>query len=301
MTERYKRFPPGWGNIKVPTSSRGAALAGLSMYAACRWRGVWAQRLAWAATWLLGPRGLPGRRSAWQPPMEPEVFLELCSLWRAELGGFEALAVHERRQTSRPGIAVLLLERGGPVAFLKLRPQIDGELDREAEALSLMARSRPRSFWVPRLLALGEHRGWRYLGCTPLPPQIHRAPRFAPLVGICQEIELGLAELGRPEGTPSHWRPMHGDLTPWNLRRLAGEDLVLTDWERAGWGPPGADEILYQAAQAALGREPWEASPYDEAVEFWRRRIQLEPADDRDHRFRRLLARTLEEMAKRPA
>ena len=119
--ERYKEFPPGWGQLRVPTSSRSAALAGLAMYAACRPRGVWALRAVRMAVWALGPKALPGRARPWRPPLEDELWSALLTRWREDLGQFDEMAVYERTQPHRPGFALLLMQSGRPIAFLRLR------------------------------------------------------------------------------------------------------------------------------------------------------------------------------------
>ncbi|MGH8935436.1 MAG: phosphotransferase [Acidimicrobiia bacterium] len=296
MNELYKDFPPGWGHVKVPTTSREAALSGLTLYAACRRRGLWAQRLAWAGIRLAGPWVIPGRRLPWSPPMDTAIWRELRRRWRDELGEFDSLAIYERAQASRLGLATLLLAQGRPVAFVKLRLHASAELDSEARALQLMLGGRPEPFSVPQLLGTGAFSGWHYLACAPLPPGIHHPAHSPPLKSIVVRIEEGLASLERPAGTPSHWRPMHGDLTPWNLRRAGPERLVLTDWEEAGWGPPGADEVLYRTAEAALWRRRAGVSDHIEAVRFWRERVAARPQDDRDYRLTRLLSRALDRM-----
>ncbi len=73
---------------------------------------------------------------------------------------------------------------------------------------------------------------------------------------------------------PGHWRPMHGDFTPWNLRASGGGQLTLVDWEDAGWGPPRADEVLYRAVSGALTRRPVIGlGGAAEAVGFWAERV----------------------------
>jgi thiamine kinase-like enzyme len=49
--------------------------------------------------------------------------------------------------------------------------------------------------------------------------------------------------------------PVHGDLTPWNLRRTP-RGLVLFDWESAGWRAPGSDLALYRRSCDEI-RRPW--------------------------------------------
>src|SRR4051812_25209257 len=91
MAPRYKDFPPGWNHIKVPMSSRRAALAGLSLYAACRPTALWSQRVAWVCIKIFGPRALPGRSVNWGALARPE-WMELSEVWRRELGRFDEVA-----------------------------------------------------------------------------------------------------------------------------------------------------------------------------------------------------------------
>ena len=42
--------------------------------------------------------------------------------------------------------------------------------------------------------------------------------------------------LPRADGIPPHWRPIHGDYVPWNLREDDRGQLWLLDWEDAGGG-----------------------------------------------------------------
>ena len=55
-------------------------------------------------------------------------------------------------------------------------------------------------------------------------------------------------------GIPPHWRPIHGDYVPWNLREDSSGQLWLLDWEDAGWGPPLADFVRYIVAYHSLSR-----------------------------------------------
>jgi aminoglycoside phosphotransferase (APT) family kinase protein len=92
---------------------------------------------------------------------------------------------------------------------------------------------------------------------------------------VVEEIAAALRTLPRAAETPPHWRPMHGDLTPWNLRRLDAGPMILFDWEDAGWGPPGADEVLFRATEAALGsgRKGNDERDHEEALAFWQERL----------------------------
>jgi len=295
-TRRYKDFPPGWGHIKVPVSSRRATLAGLALYTPCLPRGAWAQRIALACVTVFGPTALPGRRHAWSP-MDEEEWLELSDAWRRELGSFDDVVGYHRLQASRGGLALLLLHKGTPMAFVKLRRDDSGSLLTETIAMQAAWSYRPTTFQVPEPLRSGSASGWRYLACAPLPAGPHHPPRNPPLPAILEEIEAALAGLPRPTRTPAHWRPMHGDFAPWNLRQMRGGSLALIDWENAGWGPPGADEVFYRATQSALRRQL--AGPCDapEAIRFWCERVSMQPENSRDGRLAHALREAFDRMA----
>lgn len=277
MTELYKAFPPRWGHLQVPTSSRAAALAGLALYAPCRPAAVWVHRVARAATALLGPGSLPQTKRPWQPPFDLETWSALKSRWHQELGAFDSMAIYQRPQAHRSGLAMLLILKGSPLAFLRIRQ--DGErLRTEARVLDALCDFGPRSFSVRRPRSLGQVGGWHYLATTALPPRPHRVATNPPLEQITREIGLSLASLPRPEDTPAHWIPMHGDLTPWNLRQFPDGSLHLIDWEDADWGPPEADRLLYEATAAALSNEVPQRSVAHEALAYWEARLEARPA-----------------------
>ncbi len=77
MNSRFKAFPPGWNNIRVPTHRKGATLAGIATYGPCAHRGVWAQRAVWGLVTLGGPR-LRTRLEALKQPIlsDPDTFAE---------------------------------------------------------------------------------------------------------------------------------------------------------------------------------------------------------------------------------
>lgn len=288
MTQRYKDFPPGWHHLRIPVTSRRSALAALAMYAACRPTAIWAQRVAWAGVWLAGPRILPGRAVPWVP-LGDVAWSELMERLRAELPAFDTVAGYQRSQPGRGGCSLLLMRRDQPVAFLKLACSDDGAPSPAEHALAIMRRSRVTAFLVPQVLSGGALPGWRYFATTPLPSRLHRPPNAPPLDVIAREIDAALAALPRPAHSPSHWRPMHGDLTPWNLRQ-SGRQLFLVDWEQCGWGPPGADVLLYRVTDAVLrgGREDGSIARTTgvETVEFWRERIDAKwRGGARDDRF----------------
>jgi aminoglycoside phosphotransferase (APT) family kinase protein len=71
---------------------------------------------------------------------------------------------------------------------------------------------------------------------------------------VAEDVSVALKEvLPRPHGIPAHWRPIHGDYVPWNLREDGRGQLWLLDWEDAAWGPPLADLVRYIVAYQSLG------------------------------------------------
>lgn len=291
----HKSFPPGRGQLSIPMSSRGAALAGLSLYATCRMTATLAQRATWMCISLLGPRAIPGKSRAWQP-LSGDAWEALSQILRRDVGAFDEIAGYGRTDASRGGVALLLLRDGVPIAFVKLREGVSPSLDHERLASELAFQHAPRSFRVAEPISAGYAGGWSYFAVNALPARLHRVPMAPPVEVIAEEIGAALASLPRSADTAPHWHPMHGDFTPWNLRELGRGDLVLLDWEHAAWGPPGADAVLYRAASSALTQALPAPSPYDEAIQFWRERIAARDGDARDRRLDEALLRALAEM-----
>lgn len=282
---RFKRFPPGSGNLWVPLDSRESAMAAISLWPACRASAVWARRLAHAGVRMAGARILPGRSRTWIPPTGTGIWRRLLARWGRDVGAVGSWSVYERPQVEREGFAALLLADGRPRGFAKVR-SVEAPVVREWEAMRAARRLEPTSFDVPRPLSTGREEGWHWWLSEPLPMGLHAPPRDPPLTAITAEIVEALEGLPRPEGTPEHWIPMHGDLTPWNLRESTN-GLILIDWEDAGWGPPGADEVLYRAVEAALGGELRRVPDAREAIDFWREATDAEGGEARDRRLAR--------------
>ena len=149
------------------------------------------------------------------------------------------------------------------------------------------------SFRIPACTDAFSFEHWSVRQYEPL-PQFHRPAWWDPsrIRAVAADTSRALAgALERPGPIPAHWRPMHGDLVPWNLREDTRGDLWLVDWEDAGWGPPLADLIRFivayhslgwsgpariaRLARAALPDEPVEAVL--EVARFWLRHRNLRP------------------------
>jgi len=269
MKNLYKAFPPGWSNILLPTHRRGATLAGIATYTPCAPKGVWGQRVAWSLVSVGGARLLPGRRSAWQPPVPAQEWNTLLADLRAIAGSFDSHTVYERRR-GRKGLLMLLLDGDDPVAFVKAEEGKAPGILAEESALLLVERFDAKAFKTPRVLGSGIVAGWRYLVSSPMPPRMHRMVEGAPAEAILEEIAAVLSSREPPQALPDGWEPFHGDFTPWNLRQIGDATPWLIDWEETGWAPPNADRVFYAATAYALGRpttnEPLTRS---EAAAYW--------------------------------
>lgn len=269
MESTYKAFPPGWNNIRVPVHRKGATLAGIATYTPCVAKGIWGQRAAWALVAAGGPRLLPGRTSTWEPPLERDDWQHFLSELSAIAGTFDSHTVYERRR-GRRGLMMLLLAGDDPIGFVKARELPGNGVIREEEALRLVAGAGPETFQSPTVLGSGEVGGWRYLVTSPIPPRMHRMIDGIPPAAMVDEIDSILSGLSRPSDVPGHWRPFHGDFTPWNLRQIDNHRPWLIDWEDSGFAPPEADMTLYLATAYAIGKQLAEVPlARSEAVEYW--------------------------------
>lgn len=276
---RFKAYPPGLGHVLVPAAPRKAALDGSSLYTPARRRGVMLHRASRVllrtvgTAWLTSVPGedMPLQREDW-------------SAFHASLvaGGIPAdsVAFHGRTQVHRLSFSLITIGSEGVTAFVRVA---DGAaLDAESRSIAMLEKFGPASFVHPRILLRGSVGAIEYAAYSPVLSGFHGPPRNPKIGPVIADIQEALADLPKPPGTPSHWVPMHGDFTPWNLREFQGE-LVLIDWESCGWGPPHADEVLYIAASRVLGLRTPDGVRTDEAAEFWRDRLgrSLQGRDDR--------------------
>lgn len=280
----HKRFPPGRGHVLLPTSSRRAARAGLSLYAACKPRVLRAQQVADALVATVGPRWLPGQAAPLQLPVDGEVHDALLEELERDLGAFDELAVYQRSQTTRGGFALLPLRHGRPIAFVKVRTRRAGRsFDTEVDAMRAV-RASAVAFAVPTVLATGRVAHLDWMASTSLPGRVHRPPKSVDIDAVTKDIQRGLASWPRPAGVAAHWRPMHGDFAPWNLRQGRDGTLTLIDWDDVGWGPPGADAVFYWALARAMGHRATVSDDalLPEAAAYWHDRVRRRPVEGRD-------------------
>jgi thiamine kinase-like enzyme len=144
-----------------------------------------------------------------------------------------------------------------------------------------------------------------------LSKRLHAPAVRVALADLERDIRRSLSDwLPSPAGTPDHWVPIHGDLTPWNLRRTTysrGSDSrpFLIDWESTRWGPPGADTVYLwlssaasdiRASARAARRQVLELSPdnREESRAFWFEIISARSRDDEDGDVSRRMLELLE-------
>jgi hypothetical protein len=109
-------------------------------------------------------------------------------------------------------------------------------------------------FRIPKIIDSRDIGRWHLRIVEPLPVR-HRPHPWDPvgLHAIARDIARVLAEtLARPVEASESWVPIHGDLTPWNLRVDGRGRVWLLDWEWATWGPRIADILRYAITYRSL-------------------------------------------------
>ncbi len=182
---------------------------------------------------------------------------DLDTALRMVLPGFRPLGLVLPRQSGRQRLSALGRMTGNLVV-VKLGGD-DDVLRHEASVLQLLADRPLPGIATPEPLGFGPltlgHETLTFLATTGIALRGQRPAIDEPL----HRFEHDLGE--RLGALPTHGAantdvPVHGDLTPWNLRRTS-RGLALFDWETAGWGPPGADLAHYRTACDEV-RRPWQ-------------------------------------------
>jgi hypothetical protein len=157
---------------------------------------------------------------------------------------------------------------------VKVRPDWDATV----ELLAISQVREAETFTAPTVVGRHLSSGWTSLGFTALPGRIHSPRVSVPIRAIAEEVSERI-QVAAP--CPPGWRPMHGDMAPWNLRQMPGIGPVLFDWEHVAPAPPLADLVFYVAAATAVG-VPVDMEPdfNAEAVAFWQEEIPRRFGDD---------------------
>ena len=157
--------------------------------------------------------------------------------------------IHFKSQWGKQRSSMLGLDSmGKPCWFVVIEPK-------EKDDFRSRVRS-TRSFRITACVDSFVYDAWSVRQFEPL-PRFHRPARWNParIRRVAEDVSLALNGVLPPAvGIPKHWRPMHGDYVPWNLREDSSGQLWLIDWEDAGWGPPLADFVRYIVAYHSLSR-----------------------------------------------
>ncbi len=263
------RYPPR-GRLQVPLGTRRGARAAVATTMACKPAPVALHHAVALYAGLFGARGLPGPREQADPGLAPAG--EVFAACRAAVGPFDAVALITRRQAERSGMLALLLRDDRPVAFVKAVAQASAHgLHVERACLAALSADRDAPVMVPAPVDGGiTAHGIAWTAMRPLPSRPHRPAWRAPVDTIVTWLQDRLAGALARGDAPDHWRPMHGDFAPWNLRRVFRGPLVLFDFEDAAYAPPQADRTYWRVTSAVLRGRTAPAGLDGEAAPFWR-------------------------------
>jgi hypothetical protein len=210
---------------------------------------------------ILAAAGADRLPSAEWPHWPPVEWRSLDAELKRRLSGFTTLGAVAPRQPDRRRLS-LIGRIAGNLVVVKLGPPGDG-LEREALVLDILARHPLPSIATAEALEAGtmeiEGHAVAFLASPGLSMQRQRPAIDEPLPTFESDLAerlSGLPLADDSESKPAEGLvPVHGDLTPWNLRRTP-RGLVLFDWESAGWGAPGSDLSLYRRSCDEV-RRPW--------------------------------------------
>ena len=250
-------FPLGRHFIVLPRRPARAALGGLALYDAVYLHQVMALAIGKALIrvrlgGLLRLRyAAPLPESSWWRGFLEDVAVPL--LGAIDSTAFRLLGpagCEPDRFTS-----IVLDDAGAALAFIKVW-RVDHERVETSALVARLGSGPSGEFRVPRLLASGRLGGRSYMIQEPLPEGGHRrmTPEQGRLRRVIVDLQQRLSKGHRPETTPAGFVPVHGSLTPLNLRETADGRLWLVDWDKSGWGPPHYDEVRYWLSD--LARRP---------------------------------------------
>jgi thiamine kinase-like enzyme len=239
-------FPAGKAQVFAPTPR--ALSEGVMVYGFGRRLPRWMQMaIAMLVRVPVLRRAVAERRRQPQPACGWKVWRTIQEEL-AQRNGHPSLEwIHFQSQWAKQRSNMLGLARdGAPCMFVVV--------DREEKGNLRDRISSTGSFRVTACTGSFSHESWSVRQYEPL-PRLHQPARWNPqrTRRVAEDAALALEKLlPRPSGVPDHWRPMHGDYVPWNVREDARGELWLLDWEDAGWGPPLADVVRYAVAYHAL-------------------------------------------------
>ncbi len=249
----------------LPRKHRETALLGLTMYTASRPVVIRAQQVAFAVVRALGPAVLPARRTE----LAIGEWDALVSSWNAELGQVSSVAMYQRKDP-RAGLTMLVGRDGAAPVLVKCRRDSAG-ISTEQRMLAEMSSRAVAGLNTPLPAGEGvtaDGLAWaaqEFVFRRPHRPQFELDP--SQLTELGEAVSECLTTLGRVPPRED-WVPVHGDLTPWNLRRDHEDRIWLIDWEDVGFAPQDADSGYLSLSAAALRGTTLPALA-PEVVDYW--------------------------------
>jgi hypothetical protein len=252
------RSVPGAGRTLLLATAGRRGRHVLRLAGASDWRRALADSASSALVATVGTRWLPnGPTWPWPASSAHDLQLALSD----HVDGLVLLGAVLPRQSGRERLSLLGAVEGEPLVVKLGRP--DTGIEREVVALRLLERDPLPCISTPRVVAHGlitdgeqahdDPASVAFIVTTALGLDRQRAAIDEPLRTFEADLAERLSALPRSADTPDAHVPVHGDFTPWNLRRTP-RGLALFDWEEAGWGPAGSDIESYRRASAALPR-----------------------------------------------
>lgn len=252
----WSRLPGSPRLLVSPTSGRSATTV-RSLAGSSDWRRAAIDAASVALLSVIGASRLP---TAAGPHWPTPDLARLRTALAVPLPGLVLLGAAVPRQPGRTRLS-LVGRAGGGLVVIKLGEPGNG-IEREAQVLRLLARDPLPAIATPQVVATGnvdiDGCAVAFLASTALAIGRQRAAIDEPLRTFESDLAQRLRDLpGCPTDDPDGAGivPLHGDLTPWNLRRTP-LGLVLFDWESTGWGPVGSDLADYRRACDEV-RRPW--------------------------------------------
>ncbi len=220
------------------------------------WRRDAAERVGGMLVALAGTRWLPAADWAWPSRSADALAADL----RRSMPGLRIVGAVTPRQEGRRRLSLLCRYAGNPVIVKLGADEPGGSMSTEADVLRLLTDRPLPGIDTPIVIAAGaldiDGATVDFLATSAVGLGAQRPALDAPLRTFESDLTQRLSSLaptGRATGADA-MVAVHGDLTPWNLRRTR-RGLALFDWEAAGWGPAGSDLDHYRASCDAV--RPW--------------------------------------------
>lgn len=260
MAERSTlRRVPGVPRVVLRADGGRRARLTRTLTGASDWRRGLIDALAFSRVAVVGPGSLPDAEDWGWPAMGAD---EVRHALRVHFPALRVLGAVLPRQTGRRRLSLLCHAAGSPMV-VKLGTD-DAAARTEHRALELLTADPLPGIATPRPLGVGllespdDGPPIAFIATTALGLRTQRPAIDAQLRTFESDLATRLNSLPAPDKPVAGSIPVHGDLTPWNLR-WTSRGLALFDWEAVGWGAPGSDLERYRQASDEI-RPRWRRS-----------------------------------------